>query len=447
MPKILLSNSTSRAMAARLDDIPADIFPFYDAIADRLLWTLAPGDIAVVPGPVKESFLSYLCYTVELDRDSISVLSLADFGPPSWYPRHSPRLAKYLRSRINSSGPGVDWNVSCYIRDRDIVQWERILGPPDATSDLFAQNMAELVNTKSLFRVLARSAGLPIADGRVVNRGDELYDAVAELLPVTGTVIVKQDQNSGGDGNVVVTLDPGLRFAGARSSVPVASLQTAVIRSALETVQVGDQPTTPAGCAPAKYVVEVFHPNALSFYAELDIPPDSPPRLCNFGDMVNTSEWLSYEIPPPQLSSEQRKELGTQAQLVAALAQAIGYVGRLDCDAILTEKGEIIFNEFNGRSGAATHIDIIARRLLGPDYLDKHVILARYAVRSPQFGEVISFLGAESLRFSRERSAGIIVTQDNTLKTGTIEYLAIGRTRDEAAAYDQRMADYLRSPV
>jgi hypothetical protein len=432
-------------MAARSQDIPEDIAPYYDAWADRLLWTLADGDIAVVPGPVKKEFLSYMCNLLELRPDSISVLSLTDYDSASWYPEHNPGLLADLRARINYPDPRDDWRVSCYIRDRDIVRWEKVLGVSDASSDAFAQNIAELMNTKSVFRVLARSAGCPIAAGNVVTRGDELYDAVTELLAVTGAVIVKQDQNSGGDGNILVTLDPGIHGAGARCSVQLASREAAVIRDALTEVGLGAQPGPPTGCAPAKYVVEVFHPHSLSLYAELDVPRDSPPRICNYGDARMTPLWSGFEIPTRRLTARQRDQLCTQARLLAGLAQSLGYVGHLDCDAILTAEGELIFNEFNGRVGGATHIDALCERLLGPGYLDEVVLLTRNSVRSPEFNRLVTLLEHDSLCFRRERGTGIIIAQDNTAETGTVEYIAVGRSRDEAAAYEKSLGDILRS--
>lgn len=444
MPKILLSNPNSRAMAARPQDIPEDVAPYYDAMADRLLWTLTEGDIAVVPGPIKKDFLFYMCEVLGLRPNSISVLSLSDYDSASWYPGHNPGLLADLRMRMNRPQLGTDWHVSCYIRDRDIMRWEAVLGVSDVSSDAFAQNMAELMNTKSVFRVLAHSAGFPIAEGRVVTRGDELYDAVTELLAVTGGVIVKQDQNSGGDGNVFVTLDPNLRGAGARWSVQVTSAESAVIRNALAEVGLGDQPDSPGGCAPAKYIVEVYHPDALSFYAELDVPREAPPRLCNYGDLRMTPLWSGFEIPSFRLSAVQREKLCTQARQLAGLAQSIGYAGHLDCDAILNRDGELIFNEFNGRAGGATHMDALCQRLLGPDYLDNTVLLTQNSVRSPEFYRLMLLLDADALHFRREQGAGIIITQDNTAETGTIEYIAIGRTRDEAAAYEQRLEDILQ---
>jgi pheganomycin biosynthesis PGM1-like protein/pre ATP-grasp domain-containing protein len=446
MPKILLSNPYSRAMAARLQDIPEQVRPFYDAMADRLLWTLTEDDIAVVAGPVKREFLSYMCTMLGMGPDSISVLSLDD-ERTSWYPGHNQRLVADLRSRIDCGRHSGDWRIACYIRDRDVVAWERVLELHDASSDAFADNMAEMMNTKSVFRVLARSHGFPIADGCVVTRGDELYDAVAELLSVTGAVIIKQDMNSGGDGNVFVTSDPDIRGEGARWAVQIVGRERSEMRRVLSEVGLGDPPETPAGCGPAKYIVEVFHPCSLSFFAELYVPPDAPPRLCNYGSLRMTPLWSGFEIPARRLTAEQREQLCAQALRLAGLAQSVGYSGHFDCDAILTQDGALIFNEFNGRAGGATHMDVLCRRLLGLDYLDEAVLLTRNSVPAPEFRKLMLALDDSSLHFERERGAGIIITQDNTASTGTIEYIAIGRSRDEAASYERQLEEILPQTI
>ncbi|MFI9172415.1 preATP grasp domain-containing protein [Streptomyces lincolnensis] len=430
-------------MAARLQDIPEQVRPYYHAMADRLLWTLTDGDIAVVAEPVKKEFLSYMCAVLGMQPDSISVLSLDHHERTSWYPGHNPSLVANLRSRISSPRPDGDWLISSYIRDRDVVAWERGLGLSNASSDTFADNMAELVNTKSVFRTLARSAGFPIADGRVVIRGDEMYDAVTELLPVTGAVIVKQDMNSGGDGNVFVTSDPDIRGDGARWSVHTAGLEKTEIRRALSEAGLGAPPAIPAGCSPAKYIVEVFHPRSLSFYAELSVPPDAPPRLCNYGDLRMTPLWSGFEIPARRLTADQRERLCAQALRLAGLAQSIGYSGHFDCDVILTPGGELIFNEFNGRAGGATHMDVLCRRLLGDDYLDQVVLHTRNSVQAPEFRKLMLSLEENSLHFEHARGTGIIVTQDNTARTGTIEYVSVGRSHDEAASYERLLEEAL----
>ncbi|NQE90861.1 peptide ligase PGM1-related protein [Nocardia terpenica] len=425
-------------MTARPQDIPEDVVPFYDAIADRLLWMLDEGDAAVVPGPVKEEFVAYLCDVLGVPAETISVSSLRANGVADWYPGHHTDLITNLRKVIDGNR-SAEWTVECYIRDREIIAWETELSARGRAASTFAQGIAELMNTKSVFRNLAQAAGAPIAEGRVATRGDELIDAVIDLLAKTGAVIVKQDQNSGGDGNALITTDKSIPSIGAYRSLRITRSDSAAVRSALAEAGLHEEVEVPSGCCPAKYVVEVYHPRSRTFYVELHIPEHSAPYLLNYGDMRMSPLWSGFEIPAQGLPAAQHARLCADAQQLAVLAQRVGYHGLINCDAIIDQHGEILFTEFNGRAGGCTHIDIIARRLLGEDYLRNYVLLTQNAVKSPAFSKLLTLLADASLLFCRDRRAGIIVAQDNTAVTGTIEYIAIGRDHDEALDYEHRL--------
>jgi Pre ATP-grasp domain/PGM1 C-terminal domain len=426
-------------MAARIEDVPPDVLPFYDAMSDRLLWTMSDGDFVVVNGPVKERFLSYLCGVLSVDPESIYVRSLRYDGMPSWYPRDNPALMKELHNAVGGGGAAC-WSVECYIRDRAIVQWERALGLDDASSDVFADGMAELMNTKSVFRAIARSSGVPIAEGRVAVRGEELCDVVVDLLAVTGAVIVKQDQNSGGDGNAVLTLDRDIAGLGARDRVVVKSRDRTRVAEALDSVGLGPPRVVPKGCGPAKLVVETYHPRASAYYVEIDVPSTGPVRVRNHGLMRMLPLWVGFEIPAHDLTAEETDRMCALAVRLGTAAQSVGYHGLMNCDAIRTEEGRLLFSEFNGRAGGATHLDTLCRRLLGEHFLDEFVLLSRCSVPSPAFTELLAIMDREALHFDPDRKAGVLVVQDNTAQTGTIEYLVIGQDLAQAHGFEERFA-------
>lgn len=448
MPTLLLSNTTSSALVARPGDIPQETAPFYEAWADRLLWTLDTGDLAVVPGPTKPAFLDYLCGVLRLDRRSLRVLSLRDQAAASWWPRHNPSLVAQLRDEMAASDSRANWSISSYIRDRDIVEWERVLLVEASQPDAFTENVGELMNTKSLFRCVARAARIPIAEGRVAAPGDELVDAVADMLKVTGAVMVKQDQNSGGDGNLLVAIDPPTRSDGAAGVVVVAGLDRTAVASAVEAHGLHEPPAVPAGCSPAKLVVEVYHPDARSFYVELHIPRDSSPQVHNFGSLRMSPQWSGFEIPARGISAGQQAALLEQAVELARSAQRAGYFGFMNVDAIVTRDGELIINEFNGRAGGATHLHEICRRLVGDSYLHDVVIVTRNGVPClPSFDQLLHDLQADGTTFSDERGSGVIVLQDNTRATGTIEYMSIGESVEVALHFERRLESALRGAL
>ncbi|MGO4419851.1 peptide ligase PGM1-related protein [Streptomyces sp. MCAF7] len=445
MPKILFANPNSRAMVARPEDIPSDVRPFYDVIGERLLWTLESGDIAVVPGPVNKDFLDYLAATLGLLPEEFTVLSLRDYSESSWYPDDNPGLVDGLRDRIAASGPGAGpWTAACYLHDRDIARWERLLGVDQHDAEPFAQDMVALVNTKSVFRALAVAAGVPVPEGRVVDPGPELVDAVTELLPRTGSVIVKQDQNSGGDGNVLVTTDSEVVGLGAYQVLRLGGAGRTEVHGALDGIGLARPPLLPRHTAAARLVVEVYHPRSKTLSSELYVPKRTAPVLLNYGDMRMEPVWKGYVFPPQDLAGVWHAQLCADSQQIALLAQRLGYHGLINIDAVLDPAGRMLFTEFNGRAGGATNIDAIARRLLGPDYMRTHVVMSHNSLRADSLGELLSHLRAEGLAYEAERGGGVVVATDSTPTTGTVEVVSIGTDRRQAEEFESRVEEHLR---
>jgi len=440
MPKLLLANPNSRAMTARPEDIPADVRPFYDVIGDRLLWTLEDGDIAVIPGPVNHAFLEYLSDLLGLAGPP-TVLSLRDHPGETWYPGEHPGLLARLRELIAESGrPPGDWRIECYLHDRDVAGWQRALGLDAAAAGQFAQSTADLANSKVVFRSLATACGVPIPEGRVADRGDELVDTVADLLGRTGSVIVKQDQNSGGDGNVLVSTVPGVVRFGAYHAVRPVSATAEDVRAALAPLGLADRPELPGGTAPARHVVEVYHPACRTLSAEVHVPASGAPVLVNYGDMRMEPQWKGYVFPPQDLPPARHAQLGAYSQQIAILAGQIGYRGLVNIDLIVDPTGQLLFTEFNGRAGGATNLDVMARRLLGPDYLDHYVLASHNGLPAPPLHVLLGELDRHGLRYEREgEPRGVVVATDNTPATGTIEYLVIGRDWPETRLIETQL--------
>ncbi|WP_216210976.1 preATP grasp domain-containing protein [Amycolatopsis aidingensis] len=426
-------------MVSRLEDIPEDVRPTYDTVASRLLWTLDNRDVAVVPGPADAEFVDYVRRVLGLTGSGPTVLSLQDFDRASWYPGDNPELIVDLKRRIGAEQP---WSVRCYLHDRDVAHWQRLLGLESEWTP-YAQNMAELVNTKSVFRTLAEAEGIPVPEGRVVDPGAELVDTVTDLLSRTGSIILKEDRNSGGDGNTLVTTDHDVRHIGAYHAVQLPASDCANVAAALDEIGLASPPAAPRFTSPAKFICEVYHPNARTLSPELHIPRTGTPVLLNYGDMRMEPVWNGYVIPPQDLAPPLHARLCAVSQQIALVAQRMGYQGLINIDAIVTPAGELLFTEFNGRAGGATNIDVIARRLIGPEFMDTHVLVTRNGMKSPRVGEVAGLLDDRGLHFDRAKSAGVVITTNNAA-LGTIEYVAFGRDWAEAESYELRLEELLR---
>lgn len=432
----MFANSTSRAMAARWDDVPDDAKDSYRLLANRMLWSMDEGDIAILPGRVSDAWLSYVAELLGLASPP-TVLSLRDYPGDGWYPGERPQLAEDLVDLM--AGAAGPWRLECYIHDRDIASWERLLGIGAEDSVRFAQGTAELVNSKSVFRSMATACGIPVAEGRVVDRGPELVDCVSELLDRTGAVIVKQDVNAGGDGNILLTTVEGGKEAGAHYVVHLAATDRATVTSALGPFGLTDVPDLPPGAGPARNVIEVYHESVRELSADMSVPRTGAPTLMSYSDLRMAETWKGSVYPPQNLTPRLHAHLGAYMQQVAIVAQQLGYYGPMNIDAIVTRSGELLFNEFNGRVGGTTGIDTIGRRLLGQDYLDHHVLTSQIDVPAPACDILAKALKEQGLLFTRGSDHGVIIYNDTTEDTGTVEYVVVGSGWDETFRREQEL--------
>jgi biotin carboxylase len=308
-----------------------------------------------------------------------------------------------------------------------MAAWERVLGIGTQESARFAQGTAELVNSKSVFRSLAAAWGVPVAEGRVVDRGPELVDCVSELLGRTGAVIVKQDVNSGGDGNVLVTTFDDCEQVGAYYVVQLASADRGTAAEGLGSFGLTSTAELPAGSSPARSIVEVYHPSSRALSAEVSVPRTGAPRLLSYSDLRMTETWMGSIYPPQDLAPGLHANLGAYVQQIAILAQQLGYYGPMNIDAIVNSSGELMFTEFNGRIGGTSGIDAIGRRVLGEDYFDRYVLASQIEVPSPAFNVLTKVLNERGLLFKRGSECGVVIYNDATDEKGTVEYIVVGR--------------------
>jgi hypothetical protein len=432
LPKLVLVNPNSRAMVARWDDVPEDAKDSYLVCANRLLWSLEDGDIAVVPGRVSDAWLAYLAALLGLASPP-TVISLRDYPGDGWLARDRPELAGILRGLVAGSGGAADqWRLESYVNDRDVAGWGRVLGIGVEESMRFAQGTADLVNSKSVFRAMATAWGVPVAEGCVVDRGPELVDSVSELLSRTGAVIVKQDVNSGGDGNILVTTLDDCKQVGAHDAVQLAATDRDTVARALAPFRLTAAPELPPGSRPAHTIVEVYHPSSRNLYAEMFVPRTGAPRLMSYSDLRMTQTWVGCITPPQDLTPSLHGRLGAYVQQIATMAQQLGYYGPMNIDAIVNTSGELMFTEFNGRVSGATGIDAIGRRLLGRDYFDRYVLASQMDAPAPAFNDLMKVLNESDLLFKRGSHSGVIIYNDTTEEMGTVEYVVVGRDWGEA---------------
>ncbi|WP_437573418.1 peptide ligase PGM1-related protein [Sorangium sp. So ce887] len=436
MPKLIIGNVATENMLGETWRMTHEDRHGWSTVANRLAWLAEDGDIILAPQPLPEAFLRYVFVLNGVDRSAVRVVvppgserqsTLLTFDVLS-----SPAMLERLLAATRDRG---DWTVLPYYYDRAIAWLVARLGLREHPSvqATMRQGGAEQLNSKVDFRRIAAGHGIPVAEGAPCSSEVELRAALDEFLRPTGAVIVKQDLNAGGLGNVVVTTEAlDLDASGAA--------ETILLGEASDQGQVAEQLWRRlTGPRNATLVVEVFYPQAPSYYTELEIFVDgSRPYLLNFGEQRLDPIWVGFMIPCHTLGPYHLAELLSVSMKLADVACARGYVGKLSCDAILTRDGRILFNEINGRLGGCSHIHVLASRFFGPRYGNDHTLLTRNNVKAGPFPRVLDLLEQDGLLYSPGREQGVVVLNEDTERTGTVEYMVAAPTRTAAQELEHR---------
>jgi hypothetical protein len=399
----------------------------------RQMWMVHEGDIVVSAIPVEEHFLDYLCEVSGIDRDTVTVLNIGrDVDEDALV---APDLVAELRALMGGS---TGWELLPAAHTEGVAALAELLGLPKDTGLRFtAQRGPDLLNRKSHFRQLAAGAGAAIPAGSIVTTEAELAAAVERHLPETGTVIVKRDDDLGGAGNRALTTKEAGPLNGVRETVVVNGNRAEAVTRLWQEL---------AGVDGQVLVVESYHHATEIFYFEYLIGADGVPRVLDTGlrrDAVGEPDaqslvWVGLEIPadlPPGTAARALTESGRLADLAARL----GYRGHLNVDGILTEDGELYFNEINARWGGCTSLHDIGEKLFGPNYADHHVVSGLRIVTPMRLSDAVELLRHNDLHFTRETGDGAVVLgYDQELSKAT-ECVLTGRTRARVREIEERL--------
>jgi Pre ATP-grasp domain/PGM1 C-terminal domain len=404
----------------------------------RNAWFADEGDVLVAPQAIPERLLRFAAEILGFDPASISVL-VAD-GLVTDEALLSVGIVEALRSRV---GDGTGWTISACFSTAGVSELAAVLCLRDYTGLPFAaQSGCALLNRKTHFRQLLAGAHVPLASGSVADTPAALGRAIERHLSETGTVIVKRDDGAGGMGNLTITAGKPAPLAGSRETRPVgADLRRTATEVWEELTSGSSEPL----------VVESYHLATQRFYMEYLVDEHGFARFSHSGTLRSRPDpdrdakelvGVGLDIPArlPQLASATAISVSAQ---IAALAGRIGYRGILNVDGIVTDRGEVVFNEVNARWGGGTVLHDVAERLLDDRYVDHHTLSSVRSQRGVALAEVLRRLRQRELLYTDESQEGVLVLASDDKPMGTMECLLIAGSRARERELEVLMAETL----
>ena len=418
-PQLIVPNVLD-TLRSEGDPIAEDEFLMGVFTNRRWLWLMEPGDAIILPEKPPKAFIDYLAALQHFDPEQFHIIVLKK--DPRFVVSealHETSLLSHLKKIVNPS-----WTIVPFLYTPDIINLAEELGIslPSKWKTLVRQNFCFRMNCKSYFRQLGIVHDLPLPEGEVCKSERQLINALNRLLSKNGQVIVKHDFNAGGAGNIGLSADPNSVFTGIKRQLTLGNLEK--IAHALW--------TTHTGIGNNQLIVEVYHPNQGVFTCDVFVPYEKGDvRLVNYAEMRMDRHWIGGEIPATRLDRSLTDRFISYTLQLGQHMQKEGYFGYMCSDIILTGPNQFLFTEINVRQSGFLHVDTLARRLFGDDYMKQVVLLIRKDVEIESFEKTYSILDKAGLLFAHDKRNGVVFL---TLYGSQAEFLIIAQ--DSSSAYE-----------
>ncbi|TBX46036.1 hypothetical protein [Bacillus thuringiensis] len=425
--KIIIGNVDGESLVGETKNHTPYMLASASIVANRLSWFVEEGDILLLPYSISREFQEYMCKLLRINPDKISILS-----PPDSEEEKTKLLTfdiltdERLYEKVRGlAGSNDSIGILPYYFDRAVAQFAQHMNTNvyPHTVEFLLQGGSEVLNSKVEFRRIAASHNIPVAEGMNCYSKNELQKAILALITKTGSVIVKQDVNAGGDGNIVLTKNIDKKEPkGAFETIyydPNIPIEETV--SYLWSKLIGFRNTA--------LVIEVYYETVGVYYSELAVSRQNlRPLLLNFGDMRMEPVWNGFEIPTSNMDPYTLVEFISSSTALANVARERGYEGNINIDGLLTDDGKLMISEINGRNGGCSHIHYLAQKLYGENYAKDYKILTRNKIKAGKsLAKLLDLLQQDNLLVTKEYQEGVIILTEDFARTETIEYMVVGK--------------------
>lgn len=446
MPKLLIGNVYSEAVVGDVSKLPAFTRQAASVYAKRLAWLLEEDDILVLPSSPSKTMIDYISRIKNSKITSANFLPLSTNTDNSLILTSEILLGNKLINELKMRMADKTWEKIPYIYSSSIVCFLNELNFSHVElqkPNFMNQAGTNLLNSKSAFRALA-AVHIQIAPGNTCRSTQELYYVMRQQITNSGVIIIKKDFAANGEGNIAITLCDHLNYAGVREVIKLHDIDDITIefseklwRSLIDSF--GNN----------LIVVETYLPSQDTIYAEYYIGKNTEDcKLMNYGivRMDETQDaigkgvvnWIGFQIPG-NLSANIKQQFLDGCEILKQKLLTLGYTGLINFDAIITEDNQVIFTEINGRLGGCSHIQPIAEKLMGKNYLETHSILTRNHLAINDLSYAINV--AEKL--SGFNGSGIVIMNEDMDNWKIIDYMVYAKLESCALALEQKFLNIL----
>lgn len=431
-PTLWVGNLGNEHMVDRLDQADSSEESSVQFAVLRLLWFLRKEDHALIPGRLDEEFLDYVSETRKAPLNSSQIFTI-DASRVGESELRSRSVAAYI-DRIRASGIRTAFP---YIYDRSTVRllarWG-LLGALFDTPFLRAGG-AESLNSKASFRLFADADNWPVPGGGACRTIIDFVETVQELFEVSERVIVKANMGVGGLGNLVLQASSNSRSGkhiGAPASVEASS------REAL--VGIAERFGLHAQYASSgEVVIEEYVEDAKPVFAEYYVTGmDGLHPVCVMAGPIDSDPArgvLSGVTAVPGSGQWWMRPFLDAGARVAARLKTMGYRGLVNVDGILTQDGRCYLNEVNARMGGGTHIDVIARELIGANWNTEYTVSTCFGPCTSSLSTMRARLEAAGISWpgtTHGGEEGVVIVSSGGPGSPFVEYMTLARNTGTA---------------
>lgn len=159
-------------------------------------------------------------------------------------------------------------------------------------------------------------------------------------------------------------------------------------------------------------------------------------------------KFYGLDISETLINDRLQTSIEDMGYFIAEQYSAAGYRGHFDVDMMAAKNGKLYVCESNTRNTGGTPDYKIAKKLIGPDFMDDAYIVSRsmhHALPKNTYNFNDIWQKTEKMLFNRRKKEGIILYSENSIPDGKVMYNAIAKTKKRAYEISDQFLNTLKS--